>query len=459
MFKWGCVGFPARMHGRALVATAVIVLASLAGCISKGDDAPEEETTTTSQENVIDANDSTTAPDGRKISAFEETNRTETGTGSMNHQHDFWQGKERLESVAWIDSGLIPFPLLPCKKEGGGCTVGGATPNTDTYPAATAIADYDLAAPPQMGMIYEGTSKVEFVLTKFTGPSAGCPRGQCVPDTPANPMGQVFFDYLAANDEPGAFRPGGELKLNEPFTIDIEPTDADMPHQAKSLWIFRVYSNSQMGWFEFNITINLIKGYDVVDWPPHPDLYAENPERTVFNAPVHLESKGSIDGLLFGSDAGWIPPERVISWNTKRVDIDITGVTFTGQNGVPATPSGFWLEYRNASTPYLMANGVPYGGRIEDPGSDGSTYHFSIDLTEDGGYAYDTPYAEYSRWGFRLVPYWETEGVGGGCVDEGVYPGFLWGCQWYPWAMDYTMVIKATGVPAAPEATAPTTTA
>ena len=437
------------MLGKALCATVVIVLASLAGCISKGDDPVDDQSTTQTSDTVIDANDSTVAPDGRTISAFQETNRTEVGTGSMDHSHDYWGGKERLENVAWIDAGLIPIPLLPCKKPGGGCSAGATTPNTDTYPALTTIADFDLGEPPLMGMIYEGTKQVELVMTEFTGP---CEMDQCAP---ANPAGKVFFDYLAANDEPGAFRAGGELKLNEPFVIDIAPTDADMPHQAKSLWIFRIYSNSEMVWFDFNITINLIKGYDVVDWPPHPDLYAENSVRTVFEAPVHQESKGSIDSFTFGSDQGWIHPQRVISWNTKTVEVAITGVNFVGDADAVAPPTGFMLEYNNASKPYLMANSVA-GTRIEDPGSDGTSYNFMIDLSEDGGFAYDTPYAEYSRWGFRLVPYWEDSVTESGCVDELFFPGILFGCAWYPWKMDYTMVIKATGVPAAPEAEAPT---
>lgn len=460
MFKRGCAGFRPRMLGRALCATVVIVLASLAGCISRDGEAPKEQLTDTSQETVIDANDSTTAPDGRTISAFQETNRTEMGTGSMNHEHDFWQGKERLESVAWIDAGLIPIPLLPCKKPGGGCSVGSTTPNTDTYPALTTIADFELGAPPEMGMIYEGTKQVELVLTKYEGPStcvrsiSGVEVNQCTPAPPGNPAGKVFFDYLPANDEPGAFRTGGELKLNEPFIIDIAPTDADMPHQAKSLWIFRIYSNSEMVWFEFNITINLIKGYDVVDWPPHPDLYADNPVREVFNAPVHLESKGSVDAFTFGSDAGWVNPQKVISWNTKKVEVKVTNVQFAGDADAIAPPSGFMLEYHNASDPFLMANDVA-GVRMEDPGSDGSTYNFVIDLTSDAGYAYDTPYAEYSRWGFRLVPFWDDGTTESGCIDEMFFPGILFGCAWYPWKIDYVMEIKATGVPAAPETAPP----
>ncbi|HWH09153.1 MAG TPA: hypothetical protein VNX21_08130, partial [Candidatus Thermoplasmatota archaeon] len=332
---------------------------------------------------------------------------------------------------AWIDSGLIPLPLLPCKGEG--CTVGGSG---ETYPAGTAIADYDLAPPPEMGMVYEGTKQVEVKLVTFESASV---RGN---QLPGNPVGEVYFDYLAANDEPGQFRTGGQLRLNEPFVIDIEPTMADMPHQTKSLWIFRVYSNSQMATFSFNITISLVKGYDVVNWPPHPDLYADRPTRVVYEGPQKLGSKGTIDSLVYGSDAGWLHPEKVISWGTDRVEVTVGNVVFTPDTPVAPPPKGFVFEYHNASKPPLLGNGEQ-GVRLEDPTSDGTTYHFTIDLKGDRGDAYDTPYAQYSRWGFRLVPYWEQ--ATGTCIDEAFWPGLLVGCQWYGWTMSYDLKIVAHG--------------
>ena len=415
----------------------LLMTTAIVGCIGNKD-APTLDKSSTTNTTALN---STVAPDGRgMIEAFNETNKTETtGIGAMAHTHDYWGGKERLDNVMWVNSGLIPFPIVPCKRADNGCSLGSSTPGTDTYPPLTTIADYDFAAPPRMGMVYEGTKTVEIKMTKFAGPSLA---PDPVPAPPGNPTGQVFFDYLAANDEPGKFRHGGELKLNEPLKIDIKPTDADMPHQTKSLWLLRIYSNTNMGWFEFNITVSLVKGYDVVNWPPHPDLYADRKDRIVTEGPIKIASKGSIDGVLFGSDAGWTNPQRVISWGTDSVDVEFTNVAFNGQ--VPVPPKGFVMEYRNASTPFLMANGVAYGGRMSDPGSDGKSYHFTIDITKDRGDAMDTPYAQYSRWGFRLVPYWEDTGVGM-CVDELVFPGLLFGCQWYPWEMAYTLKVTAHG--------------
>ena len=424
------------MLGRASLIVFVLVGASLAGCIS-GKKEDKVETETSKPAGLLP--NETVAPDGRAISAFNETNKTETtGIGAMVHTHDFWKGKERLENVAWIDSGLIPFPIMPCKKADNSCTAGASSPNSDTYPVGTAIADYDLAPPPEMGMIYEGTKTVELKLTKLTGPGVASE----VPEAPANPTGHVFFDYLPANDEPGHFRTGGELRLNEPFKIDIKPTDADMPHQTKSLWIFRVYSNSQMVEFNFNISVTVVKGYDVVNWPPHPDLYADKPARAVFDGAVKLASKGTLDANVWGSDAGWVHPEKVISWGTDRVDIEVSNVQFASQ--APVQPSGWVFEYNNASKPPLLGHGAQYSARLKDAGSDGKSFHFSIDLTKDRGDAMDTPYAQFSRWGFRLVPFWEDTAVGK-CVDEAVYPGFLFGCQWYPWDMTYTLKVTALG--------------
>ena len=427
------------MFGRASLIAAIVLTSGLAGCIGGGKDEPVEPQDANSTGLPDNA---TVAPDGRgDISAFKETNKTETtGIGAMMHEHDYWGGKERLDDVAWIDAGLIPFPVTPCKKSDGSCTAGGSG---ETYPAGTAIADFDLAPPPEMGMVYEGTKTVELKLVKLTGGDDAAP---------ANPVGEVYFDYLAANDEPGQFRKGGQLKLNEPFKIDIAATDADMPHQTKSLWVFRIYSNSQMVAFNFNITMSLVKGYDVVNWPPHPDLYADKPERIVYEGPVKASSKGTLDSNLYGTDSGWLHPEKVISWGTDKIDVTVTNIQFHGD--APVNPDGFVLEYHNASKPPLLGHGTQFGGRLTDPAATGTEYHFTIDLGADRGDAYDTPYAQYSRWGFRFVPQFGKDDAQtcpssiplptGGDIGPFVQQ-FLVGCQWYPWTITYDMKIVAHG--------------
>ncbi|HUR69855.1 MAG TPA: hypothetical protein VM370_11475 [Candidatus Thermoplasmatota archaeon] len=433
------------MLGRAFAVTAILVLGAFAGCISKGgDDTPQTTNETNTANGVLDANESAAAPDGRgQLSAFKETNRTESnGTGAMEHKHDYWHGQDRAH-VDDIFVPLIPFPLLPCK-QAGTCTTGGGG---ETYPAGTAIADFDIRRPDPAagigGLIYEGSSSVELLPNYIVAQTVQ--DGVQVP----NPNAHVFFDYLTAADEPGQFHEGGELKAGTPFVIPIKPTEADMPHQTKSLWIFRIYSDSSTLTFEMNLTVTAVKGGTVVDWPPHPDLYADKSERLIFEGPVASESKGTVDSNIYGSDSLWVHPERILSWGTERIEIEISGVTLTTDAPVPA--SGYVLDFHNASKSPLLGNGAQYGGRLTDDGSDGTTYHYTIDITNDFD-SYDTPYGQKSRWGFRFVP--QFDNAAGACIDgdSGVPAGsfiqqFLVGCQFVPWKMQYTMKVVAYGKP------------
>lgn len=424
------------MLGRASFLSAVLVLAALAGCIGKDEPTDDLETqNTTTANGVLDANESAEAPDGRgELSAFKETNRTEAnGTGAMEHKHDYWGGETR-KVVDHIGVSLIPFPLMPCSKEGGGCTAGQAQPGTDTLPPGTAIADFDIRYPdPEKGiggLVFEGTTSLE-LLPNYINNQADQPHTHA----------KVFFKYITAADEPGQWREGGELVAGTPFVLQVAPHEADMPHQVKSLWLFRIYSSSETIEFNMNLTVTAVKGNTVVDWPPHPDLYADKSERLIFEGPVHMESKGTIDSNLFGSDAGWLNPERILSWGTERIEITVTGVALT--TDVPNVPvSGYVLEYHNATKPPLLGNGAQYGGRLTDTASDGTTWSFVIDIANDPA-SYDSPYGEKSRWGFRFVPQFDQGSPA--CVDDPFLQQILVGCQFVPWKMDYTMTIKAYG--------------
>src|SRR5581483_3859119 len=171
------------MLGKAWAAAAMLLAAGLAGCIGGKDEAPIAPLST-APKGVVLANE-TAAPDGRgQISAFKESNYTETnGTGAMMHSHDLWGGQTRR--IIWQDeSGLIPLPLVPDGKAPG-----------------TAIADYDIPAP---NLVYEGTDHLE-ILFRDVRPW-GAPGGV------SHPYIHILVDYLTAADEPGKFRTAGEAK-------------------------------------------------------------------------------------------------------------------------------------------------------------------------------------------------------------------------------------------------------
>ena len=405
------------MKAKALLALPLLLGALLAGCFSSDEEPKQEDVLPQGQDGVLDANDTTSAPDGRgDIAAFKETNRTEVGTGGMMHAHDYWGGETR--KVIWQqDIGLIPFPLMPEGKAAG-----------------TAIADFDIPAPDEGGgLVYEGSSSLELLITdvKVLG---------FLDEEPAHPKVTIMFDYLTAADEPGAFRTGGTVQPDTPFIIQVAPTEADMPHQTKSLWLFRIYTGEANA-FEFNLTLTAVKGNAVVNWPPHPDLYADKQVRTIFDGDVKLSNKGTVDYLVFANLPEWHHPERVISYGTERLEVEITNVVFTPTG--PFTPERFILEVHNASYLPKLGNSDQAGGRYEDSASDGTTYKFTVPVDERG---FDTPYGQKSRWGFHFVPRFADAT---NCLDGAPFYDFLQqfvvGCQWPPYELTYHMKILAYG--------------
>ncbi|HUR68673.1 MAG TPA: hypothetical protein VM370_05455, partial [Candidatus Thermoplasmatota archaeon] len=228
----------------------------------------------------------------------------------------------------------------------------------------------------------------------------------------------------------------GQAKPNEPLVIPVKPQEADMPHQTKSLWVFRIYTGEANAW-EYNLTITAVKGYEVVDWPPHPDLYAEATERVIYDGPFHGEYKGAHQSLLDGSEANWLFPERIISYGTQSIKVTVERGAWGAQWPEPAADQ-FLLEVNNASYIPLVGNGDPAGYHIEPSSVEGTTYTFDVPVDAEG---YDTPYGAHSRWGFRFVP----------TADSGPTGGAI-GSQPLPWAMDYTITIVATGRSVATEA-------
>lgn len=422
------------MLGKAAWIAVVLAGAVLAGCIGGKDDG-KAATTDVNKTGVIDANE-TTAPVGTKIAAFNETNATETtGQGAMMHQHDYWHSKTR--KVIWTQNiGLIPLPLTPCKTTD--CTLGGSS---ETYPPGTAIADFDMPAYDPVtdtgGMVFEGTDHLEITAADVRVWPSGTGGSPHV----AHPAIHVMFDYLAANDEPGKFRTGGELKPDTPFILPVKPTDADMPHSQKSLWVWRIYTGEANA-FSFNLTVVAVKGNSIANWPPHPNLYADKTERVVLDAEQKFESKGTADYEMYGSMAGWQGPDKIISYGTDSIDVTVSNVQFASQ--LPTTPDHYVFEWHNASSAFLMGNGDPAGGRLEDKGSDGKTFRFSI-KTE--AMSYDTPYGQKSRWAFRLMPRFTdptqcTEAATGG---DPFIAEILVGCQFVPYTMSYHIKIVAHG--------------
>lgn len=391
-----------RLSLRPIVLLLALSMAA-AGCISKdkaGPSVPTPEANDTPQQNA-------TLPDGRGESAgLLETNKTEEGVGGIEHKHDYWEGKSQ---VVLLDRD-ISIGCPPCMPDGEGTS-------------AKAVAYVKLGKLPddetKDALVYEGADRVD-VLFGIPRPFDGA-LSQAVTTHPSPPG--LFLQYRSAADaewtEPMAVTP------DTPTTIKLTPQMTDMPHSTHSLWVFRITTDRPDPQVIVPMTVTVYKGGDVVDWPGHPDFYAEKQSRIVMQQHVTTHMSGIESFALYDSGGTWANPEKLISWGTKEIRV-IVNVTKT-TNAYNAEPTGYFLEAHNAT---IIGPEITFGSRHREvAGGDLRNYEYAL-LVDDVGM--DGPYQPSSRWGFRMMAtFADIEGVVGFCP----------GC--FPYDIEYDITVIA----------------
>ncbi|HET6404217.1 MAG TPA: hypothetical protein VFH78_06180 [Candidatus Thermoplasmatota archaeon] len=354
----------------------LLALATVAaGCIGKEDVAPSDDVPAGNQTTAPNA----TLPDGRGESAgLLETNKTEEGVGGVEHRHDYWEGKEQV--VLFDRTIFIGCP--PCMPDGEG-----TDPKAVQYVKLGKLPEDET----KDALVYEGASKVEVL---FGEPRLlGGMLGELVSAHPAPPS--FFLQYRSASDsewtQPVQVTPG------TPMVIQLTPHMADMPHSTHSLWVFRVTTDRPDPQVLVPMKVTVFKGADVVDWPGHPDFYADKSSRIVMQQHVTTHMSGIEGFFLYDTGGTWAHPEKLISWGTKeiRVIINITSAS----NAYGAAPTGYFLEAHNAT---IIGPEVNFGSRHADVRglNDLKNYEFALLVDEAG---MDGPYQPASRWGFRAM--------------------------------------------------------
>lgn len=363
---------------RALV-VGLLVLAPLAGCVSEapasgveldGADAPAVDPTTP-------------LPDNRSgtFNAFEETNATERGSGGLEHDHDYWLGRDRVD----IFSDRVRMDEFP--SPGGGAA---------------------FLALPQGTLVFEGTATVEVVLSKpqrhaceFTvytngepyctdSNPAGLPTGPGV-DDPSPPALVLHYRHAAVREWVEA----GPVTWGTPLAIPVLPEQTDMPHSTATLWSFMVTTtDAAAATLTFEAVVTIVRGATIAEWPGHPDFYANGHSRLIFAGNATTREAG-VEGLATGdrSSFGQQAPNRLISYGTRAVRV---WVNVTSVDAPPGAAFGEWyLRYHNASGGWTRVDPITPPA---DPASPKDLL-FEIPVDDAG---MDSPYAPESRWEFNL---------------------------------------------------------
>lgn len=373
-----------------LVPLLLVLPLALAGCFGGDDPVEPAETPPVNQT----PEEPPALPDGRGTSAGSiETNATEQGVGGVEHKHDYWQGQET--AVLYQDDVVLSiFPTFP---DGQG-----------TMPKGVAYVKL-----PDGKLVYEGADRVSFLA----GPP-DVPFGRA-PD-PAPPG--LMMQYRTAADT--EWRPATALTYGTPFEIPVGPTETDMPHSTTSLWVFRLVA--ERGGFEerVNVTITAYRGGDVVDWPGHPDFYADKAERVLLDEDVTTHINGFPDNMFYENPKGWAHPTYLVSHGTKRLEIwaNVSGTTATTPTA--AEPVSYVLNWHNATKAEFEGDIFNYVTDAEGK-NDLKSYHFTLEVDPTG---MDGPYQPSSRWGFRIEAGYGNPAIAdlpipfaGGCTDCASY--------------------------------------
>lgn len=369
---------------RSLVLLMVLPLLAT-GCIGLGKDDPVD-TSSLDAGNETNGTPNATLPDGRGESAgIKETNITEEGVGGVDHKHDYWKGKEQIELLKDEIVYLGPTPVYP---DGDG-----TQQKSVAYVKLPCKGEEPNCEPM---LVYEGAEKVVVTISdpQVSTGRWGVGSVSARPSAPHPSPPAMFLQYRSAADSD--WREPIPVAYGTPVELDVGPQETDMPHSVLSLWVFRLTTDSSAS-MDVKMTVVAVKGREVVDWPGHPDFYAETSARVVLNKHVKTKISGAKEGFLYDSTGTWVAPEKLISHGTGALLVYANVTSITSATGQTAT--GYFLESHNAT---YIGPELTFGDRWSDRDNtnDLKSYDFEVPVHISG---MDGPYQPQSRWGFRLM--------------------------------------------------------
>ncbi|HVL48286.1 MAG TPA: hypothetical protein VM889_07000 [Candidatus Thermoplasmatota archaeon] len=410
------MGQPRRAF--ALLAVGLLLAVSLlAGCIGSKDDPAPEQGLNESEQDLGNLS----MPDARdgRFNAFDETNRTENGTGGIDHHHDYWMGRTRVELFK-LRAEMFPRPSP------GGTDVEFNMPLGQTVYEGTAAFEF-LVSNPERHVCDPSAATFSTKYTCTDGNGLGAPNpGVRAPD-PSPPPLKLYYLHSATAEWIDA----GTLAWGTPLVIKVQPRETDMPHSTTSLWRFRVVSTRPLvdSTLTFEASATIVKGEGSVPrWPGHPDFYADKRYRLIYDDVSTTSEGGQLANATgFQHKLTQKSPNRLISYGTRTLLVWINVTKFEPQPGF--APTVWYLYFHNASNDWMATHLFDKeNNSIEKT----KNLHFRLKVDDAG---MDSPYSDASRWEFVLRGTYEIPGTTYTCYS---------GCAVY--RAEYQMKIIATDI-------------
>ena len=391
----------------------------VAGCIGGGDPTGDDDDV-----NATGGGPNVLPPEGRPEIKYDNESVTfEQGAGGVDHHHDYWEGRSR---VVVFEQPAKMHPM-------------GATRKAAEYEAQATFR------PAQPALIFEGTSVVEFTITKpgrhvcegedtingdylctsNWGSLTGAPNVEPVADP--SPPADLKLRYKHASTR--EWIDVGPIAWDVPLPIKVmQAIETDMPHATASLWEFQVLSpNRQDTTLAFVAKAELVRGEgDIPLWPGHPDFYANGQtHRVVLDREAIAGDPGAFGHgtAIVPAEVGPVFADKLISYGTRTLYVWLNISEVTAPNPVTA-PKSWFLWHTNSSGNHNITNSAD----VENHGFEVREHHWVLPVDDSG---MDSPYSDGSRWWFML----------GGNFDFVVLSGYG---DYANWAAKYTIKVVAS---------------
>jgi len=386
------------MTARTAFLCLALLGAGLAGCLG----APEQPAGT---EEMNETGFNTTNPQGQTLLAFEETNATEEGVGGVDHHHDYWVGRTRVEIFS-MEAMMQPMGAADAASYEAQATF--RPPDGTFVYESTATVEFTISDPKRHVCEGEFTLEGFFVCTD-TLDESGAPEVPAQPDPAGGPAG-LKLRYKHASTT--SWIDVGEIAWGTPSIITItDPIHTDMPHVTSSAWEFQVLSpHKEDSTLVFTAKAEIVRGMgDVPLWPGHPDFYSDSCCRRVVDTLATACDTSAC--ALVSEETDPVAAEKLVSYGTRTLHVWINITEVFSPN--PALQPDVWFLWHWNSTGRENITDVfdKVGHGFE------TREHYWILPVDDNGM--DSPYADGSKWRLQLGGAFYKEGVScyGGCAD------------------------------------------
>lgn len=313
----------------------------------------------------------------------------DTVSGPRSHRHDYWSGLDRVDVIRrtfdWHATDGRTGPSIAGNQAVGKYyrLASQVASSSCVYRGEAWFSNRDLWFDDPAQLVWPGTSEIQITATW---------AGEDAPGVDA-----LHLAWRAKPSTP--FETTGPLRNGVPFSLPVEPSLADKPHQPFTSWeMFLCIAPDEFGEYgsvfvgSVSVRMSLLRGFSVPFDPPHPDPWNGQASHLIANGTTVLGV--ATNDRMYGQVHRFrLLDGRTIPGDTSHVDVHLEWESILGG---PELKLG--ASYRSAD----QNPATPYDGKTKVPTPTAKTFtsrQYRIQVEDRQS---DGPYENQTRWAFYV---------------------------------------------------------